>query len=144
MTDETLARLYETIDNDGRYPLAAYALLDESLKFTVRRVHGEPSEDDPPRHVTGRQLSSGFRDMAMQKWGPLAPLVLRRWGITTSRDVGNMVFVLVEAGFLGKQESDRIEDFNDVFDVDSAFQTDCIPLHAFDAQMAADAGGQPG
>jgi uncharacterized repeat protein (TIGR04138 family) len=114
-------QLEEAIRRDGRYPPEAYEFLLRGLQHTTQAVHGDPPAD-APRHVSGRQLCEGLRSLALQTWGPLAGAVLARWGIRTTRDFGEMVFVLTGLGVLGKQDSDRIEDFDAVYDFASAFE----------------------
>ncbi len=72
-------------------------------------------------HVGGDDLCWGLRDLAVEEWGLLAPAVLRRWGISTTKDFGRMVFSLVERGELQKQPQDDLADFQDVYDFDDAF-----------------------
>ncbi len=69
------------------------------------------------RHVSARHLCLGLRDLALERWGFLAPTVLSRWGICSSGDVGRLVFDLIDAGQLHKQPGDRIEDFDHVCDL---------------------------
>lgn len=73
------------------------------------------------RHVSGIQLCWGLRDLAMQRWGLMASAVLRHWGIKSTTDFGAMVFALVNAGMLQKQQNDDQDDFDDVFEFDDAF-----------------------
>jgi len=73
------------------------------------------------RHVSGNQLCWGLRDLALRRWGLMASAVLRQWRIRSTRDFGAMVFALVNAGLLQKQPNDEIDDFDDVFDFDAAF-----------------------
>ena len=68
------------------------------------------------RHVTGQELSLAVRDMALGQFGPAAHLVLDHWAIRRTEDIGRIVYDLIEAGLLGKTESDRIEDFSGVYD----------------------------
>lgn len=75
-----------------------------------------PAEADVSRHITGAQLSFGLREYAWLRWGLLARTVLGRWNITSTLDFGKIVFALVAAGLLSTTESDRLEDFNAVFD----------------------------
>lgn len=77
------------------------------------------------RHVGGTDLCWGLREVALQRWGYLAPTVLRRWGITSTRDFGRMVFTLVENNLLQKQMDDCIEDFDGVYDFNAAFDCGC-------------------
>ncbi|RMF71674.1 MAG: hypothetical protein D6744_17620 [Planctomycetota bacterium] len=117
----------ERVWEDGRYPLQAYEFLHEGLKYTTRRCWGDVSSTEP-RHVTGQQLAEGLRDYAIERWGALAPVVLRHWNIRSTLDFGKMVFFLVEMQLMGKQDSDRLEDFADVYDFDDAFADYVIPV----------------
>jgi uncharacterized repeat protein (TIGR04138 family) len=63
-----------------------------------------------------------LRQLAIERYGPLARTVLEHWGIHATKDVGSVVFALVEQGVLVKQEGDRLEDFTDVFDFEEAFE----------------------
>ena len=95
---------------DTRYAPQAYAFLCEALEHTVRAHHKEGDED---RHVRGQELLAGFRELALQEFGPLALLVMRDWGIQCSEDVGNMVYNFITVKFFGRNETDSIEDFSD-------------------------------
>lgn len=119
--------LLRRIHADGRYPIAAYEFLRAGLASTTLQVHGECAEGEP-RHVTGRQLCDGLAQLALDTWGPLAQTVLHRWNIRCTRDFGEMVFLLIGAGFLGKQDTDRIEDFDDVFDLADRLSAYEIPV----------------
>ena len=127
----------EVISADGRYPVQAYAFLNEALAKAVKETYGEgeepsASEAGPPRetgrqhHVTGKQLCLALRDLAVERWGLLARTVLARWNIHNTIDFGNMVYLLVENNFMRKTEQDDVEDFRDVFDFDQAFNADAL------------------
>ncbi|HVP13070.1 MAG TPA: Minf_1886 family protein [Phycisphaerae bacterium] len=73
------------------------------------------------RHVSGGDLCWGMRDLALRKWGSMASTVLHHWGIRSTRDIGRMVFALVDNGLLQKQPQDCIEDFDNVYDFAEAF-----------------------
>jgi uncharacterized repeat protein (TIGR04138 family) len=73
------------------------------------------------RHVTGQQLCQAMREIALERWGLMARNVLTRWNITRTEDFGAIVFALVENGWLQKQPTDRIEDFEHVFSFSEAF-----------------------
>jgi len=126
--DQRAAEFFErAVRNDGRYTPAAYEFLHQGLESTVNDLFGD-SESSTPRHVSGGQLCEGLRDLAIERWGPLARTVLSGWNIRSTRDFGEMVFFLIELGLMGRQDSDRIEDFDDVFDFDQAFGAYDIPL----------------
>jgi len=148
----------------GRYPVEAFAFVQECIGVAAEQVHGpmspagatvarwmalnaidldelkrrsEAGELAPDitealhtaggpekmnRHVTGRQLCWAVRDTALKRWGLMARSVLARWGITRTEDIGAIIFALVENDWLQKQPTDRIEDFEDVFSFDEAFE----------------------
>ena len=59
--------------------------------------------------------------MALERWGKLALMVLNTWGITTTRDFGEIVYTLIDHGWMSAQAKDTIEDFNDVYSFHAAF-----------------------
>jgi uncharacterized repeat protein (TIGR04138 family) len=101
-------RLQALAESDGRYHLEAFGFVGESLHHASRMfIRG----DGAGRHLTAQQLIEGALALAVERFGLLADLVLARWGVETSQDVGNITFALIEHGIFSKQPSDRIEDF---------------------------------
>jgi uncharacterized repeat protein (TIGR04138 family) len=92
----------------GLYPVAAYAFVAESLRESSRQHEGSCACS---RHLSAGQLVDGLLELATERFGLLAPLVLRSWGLRSSDDVGRVTFHLVEHGVFGKQADDRPEDF---------------------------------
>lgn len=145
-------RFVEVVERDGRFPFDAYRFLQEALEFTVRKTHGSealrkarPGQPDP-RHVSGQQLCLGLRDLALQRWGRMAKAVLNSWGIHSTRNLGEMVFVLVENGFLRKTDQDHAEDFEDVFDfpdLEHLYTVPAAPLAGAQFDYAGDTGSAP-
>ena len=109
---------------DRRYAPEAYLFLHDGLMRTLKPVQ---EKEKKPRQITGAELSAGLREYALDQYGPLAMTVLNRWGLRTTRDFGEIVFLLLEAGLLGKTEEDKIEDFDDLFDFDAAFRAPFRP-----------------
>ena len=108
--------LEDILRKDPRYARPAYEFVHEALNYTVRRL-------DRPRHVTGRELLDGIRNFATEQFSALAPMVFRFWGVRRSEDFGEIVFNLVEAGIMGRTETDTREDFRDGYDFGEAFKT---------------------
>lgn len=52
----------------------------------------------------------------------MARLVLEHWGVRTTRDIGDIVFTLVELGLLISQAQDSRDDFLGVFDFAESFE----------------------
>ncbi|MCD4825457.1 MAG: hypothetical protein K8S55_12740 [Phycisphaerae bacterium] len=130
--DESKAtrNIEQVIAEDGRYSMDAFGFLHESLGQSVKKVYGDSesggsgsSGEGGSSHVTGRQLCDSLRDAARERWGLMAPAVLRQWGIHGSIDFGHMVYLLIEHGFMRKTEDDSVEDFRDMFDLDRDFDT---------------------
>jgi uncharacterized repeat protein (TIGR04138 family) len=120
METDPAKRFEQAIREDGRYPPAAYEFLHRGLERATRTVYDEP-EPGTAQHVSGRQLCEGLRTLALESWGPLAQAVLASWNVRSTRDFGEMVFLLVRLELMGKQESDRIEDFDNVYSFREAF-----------------------
>lgn len=112
-------RLEDLLEQDPRYPREAYTFVFEALDSTVRGMHGiGPDDPIPPsedHHVTGTDLLRGMRTFALDEFGCLAATVFSSWGLSTSEDVGEIVFNLVEHGLMGRRESDQRSDFDHGF-----------------------------
>ncbi|MFB3891921.1 MAG: Minf_1886 family protein [Phycisphaerae bacterium] len=119
MGEEPEKSMEEVIRTDGRYPPEAYAFLHEGLSLASKKVHGEQAASGQ-RHVTGQQICEALRELAIERYGHLARAVLAKWRINETMDFGNMVYLLIENKFMKKTPEDSIEDFRDVFDLDTA------------------------
>jgi uncharacterized repeat protein (TIGR04138 family) len=108
------------------YRSEGYQFLRESLEATLKK-RSKSKQQPVSAHVSAEELLEGFRRMALKEFGPMAPTVLQYWGITSCRDIGEMVFNLVEAGAFGRTENDRIDDFERGFDFHDAFIAPFLP-----------------
>ena len=110
---------------DGRYSPQAYYFVFEALHLTQRLFGKNPSSTvEQERHVTGRQLLEGVRQLAVEQFGYMARVVLKGWGVRQTRDFGEIVFSLVSNGLMGKTEEDALDDFEDGYDFQQAFDKD--------------------
>ena len=109
----------EICKKDARFQPDAYFFLVEALDVTVKDIR--KNQPDHGRHVSGKELLNGIKEYALDEFGPLTHMVFAEWGIHATLDFGEIVFNLVEAGRLGKTESDSREDFKNGFDFDEAF-----------------------
>lgn len=71
---------------------------------------------EPERHVTGQDLCEAIRQYALAQYGLLARSVLGHWGVHSTDDFGEIVFNLIDIGQMRKTDSDRREDFANVYD----------------------------
>lgn len=106
--------VHEACRKDTRYAREAYAFLCDALAHTVTMLGREDSEN---RHVTGQEILAGWRDLAVNEFGPMANVVMREWGVQRSEDVGAMVYNFISLGYFGKNETDSIDDFTDGVDM---------------------------
>jgi uncharacterized repeat protein (TIGR04138 family) len=110
--EEVMDRLRE---RHPRYHETAYFFILSALHYVLEHL-------PEPRHISGRELAEGVRDLALDRFGPMARSVLEYWGIRATADLGEIVFALVDCGILIRQEEDCIEDFIGVFDFEEAFE----------------------
>ncbi len=108
------------VREDPRYEPGAYFLVREGLDATLRAL--KPARRREPTHVSGRQLSEGLRAHILDQYGPMSRTLLDAWGIRSTEDFGKIVFTLIDYGILAKNAEDRMEDFQDVFDFEEAFE----------------------
>lgn len=99
---------------ESRYDERAYLFVLAALEFVQQKL---PER----RHLGGRELAEGCRDLALARYGVLARTVLEHWGLRTSADIGEVVFALVDTGLLMSQPTDTKEDFVQAFDFHEAF-----------------------
>ncbi len=109
---------YETDDfsdilrKDARYDRRAYDFMLRVIAEASASAKG---------HVTGQELLTFFRDLALDAYGPLAYTVLVDWGLTCCEDVGEIVFNLVDSKRIGKTDQDSPADFLGGFDFKEEF-----------------------
>jgi uncharacterized repeat protein (TIGR04138 family) len=101
---------------NSRYSAAAVRFVYEGLDYTIKKLAAKPG------HVSGRMLCEGLKRLALEKWGRLAVLVLNTWGVRTSRDFGEIVFLMIRHEWMSAQPTDTIEDFDDLYDFETVFK----------------------
>ena len=82
----------------------------------------EEEQQVAERHVTGQELCEAVRRFAVEQYGYMAKTVLNSWGVTKTGDFGEIVFNLIRIGQMRRTARDCREDFNDVYDFDTAFK----------------------
>jgi uncharacterized repeat protein (TIGR04138 family) len=125
--------IVQLLKEDKRYTFEAYVFVFEALNF-AQEVMGmgdeSPSEpvgqsteegESPERHVSGQELCEAIRHFALDQYGLMAKTVLNNWGIHKTGDFGEIVFNLISIGQMRKTANDCREDFDDVYDFQTAF-----------------------
>lgn len=100
---------------EPRFDEHAYLFVLAALEYCQQRLTER-------RHITGRELALACRDLARERFGVIARLVLDHWGVRSTLDIGDVVFTLVDLGLLMSQPTDTREEFGGVYDFDQAFE----------------------
>jgi len=114
------------VSEDPRFEPQAYYFIFETLEYTLSNLNTR-------RHVSGRELLDGTKQYALDVFGFLARTVFYEWGITSTEDIGELVFNLVSADLLMKNDADSMADFRDGYDFEEAFdegfRRDGLPIY---------------
>ncbi len=112
-TNKLLDCVTEIALNNPRYPR-------ESLLFVVNGIHWAFEQIGERRHLTGEELTELLILYARSEFGQLADTVFREWGIYQTAHLGEIVYRLISAGLLTKQDDDSLDDFKNVLDLEVA------------------------
>lgn len=129
------------VQRDKRYSVDAYLFVLEALTYAQETLgmgeeSGEAERDDTAesggrarkrrkraeQHLSGQQLCEAARRYALDQYGYLAQTVLGNWGVGSTRDLGEIVFNMIDIGQMRKTRKDRREDFHDVYDFEDVFR----------------------
>lgn len=100
---------------EPRFHESAYLFVLAALEYSQSRLAER-------RHICGRELALSCRELALERYGVMARLVLEHWGVRRTADLGDIVFTLVDLGLLISQPSDSRDEFGEVYDFDQAFE----------------------
>lgn len=142
-------RFTKLLEQDKRYKPEAYAFVFEVLDYAQNRLHlgqqclNEPisdlegfdeeeklhfqeGEESVGKHITGQDLSKAARMYAIEMYGFMAKIVLGHFGINSTSDLGEIVYNLIKIGQMRKTAQDIREDFDNVYDFETAFDADYV------------------
>ncbi|HVX11182.1 MAG TPA: Minf_1886 family protein [Pirellulales bacterium] len=135
---ETAQKIAELVKEDRRYRFEAYAFVFEALGYahktlgmgaakrsesgTRKKSKSAGGEESSENHLTGQQLCEAIRLYALEQYGYMAKCVFNSWGVQTTGDFGEIVFNLIRIGEMRKTKDDRREDFDDVYDFETALR----------------------
>ena len=108
--------LEQIAKEDSRFTSQAVRFVYEGLGYTAKKVATEP------KHVNGQTLCEGLRKLAIEKWGRLALMVLNRWGLKTTRDFGEIVYLMIRYEWMSAQPTDSIDDFNNTYEFQTVYK----------------------
>lgn len=114
---ELLRKISKIAEKDGRFSKEGFLFILAALEYTISKL---PER----RHLTGQEFSKGIAEYAREQYGYLAKTVLNNWGITTTLNYGEIVYLLIDKGLMSKTEEDKKKDFGNVYDFDDEFAWD--------------------
>ncbi|MFN3191374.1 MAG: Minf_1886 family protein [Aureliella sp.] len=119
---EKLHPIVELLQQDQRYHIEAYQFVREALVYAqeVMKLPSDGSEGE--HHITGQQLCEGIRRYSIEQFGFMSKTVLNNWGVHSTGDFGEIVYNLIKIQHMKKSDSDKREDFDDVYDFATAFE----------------------
>lgn len=115
----------ELVFRDGvmdRIRLRERRFHEQAYLFVLAALEFQQSRLAERRHISGRELAAACRDLAIERYGVMARVMLEHWGITSTADIGDVVFALVESDLLLSQPGDRRDDFIGVYSFEDAFE----------------------
>jgi uncharacterized repeat protein (TIGR04138 family) len=95
---------------------------EQAYLFVLAALEHCQAQLEARRHINGAELARGCRDLALERYGVMARIVLEHWGVRSTADIGDIVFTLVDLGFLLSQPQDSRTEFLAVYDFDRAFE----------------------
>jgi uncharacterized repeat protein (TIGR04138 family) len=143
MQDSDFPRIVALIcKEDARYDRKAYDFVRHGLDHTVKEIRKKDGvKAGKSRHVSGPELLDGLRIYALEQYGPLTKTVLNSWGVQRCQDFGEIVFNLIEYNAFSKTDSDRREDFANLYDFDEVFVKPFLPTQRPRGTSTAEAVG---
>jgi len=114
MKENFFSKIEKIARQDPRYKLESYEFVMKALFYTQKNLKRQA-------HVSGKELAHGIKEYCFEQFGPMAKEVLAHWGIHETIDFGNIVFNMINAGLMKKNEEDKIEDFKDIYEFKDIF-----------------------
>ena len=102
----------DIVAKDKRFDARAYALLMDVVHY----LSGEEG-----KHCSGQDVLEEFKERALDQYGPMTYTVLTEWGLACTEDIGALMFNLVDAHRIGRDENDTADAFANGYSFKEAF-----------------------
>ena len=123
----------EIIQKDRRYAEDSYYFINEAVHF-ASEYFSKP-EFGQDRHLSGGELSEAIKEFTLSEFGSMSWAVLKNWGVYSTLDFGHIVFNLIDAEVLHASPSDRLADFDEVFDLKKELSMPFEPENPLSKQL---------
>jgi uncharacterized repeat protein (TIGR04138 family) len=94
----------------------------DAILFVLRGLAQNHATASGASHIDAAELCWRLHDQAIARFGAKARDQLKSWGIESTNDFGQIVFGLIGEGLATQNETDKLEDFHQLFDFESAFR----------------------
>jgi uncharacterized repeat protein (TIGR04138 family) len=111
--------IQKIVATDGRYHTEAYLFVQEAIGYTQKSLGRDKQKH---KHVGGKELLNGIRELALSLYGPMTPTVFEAWGVACCEDFGEIVYNLIRFHQATQSKDDSPEDFKNGYDFDEAFR----------------------
>ena len=118
--DDFISKVETLAEQNGRFKKAVYIFVYDALEYTVKKL-GKSSLNPDKRHISGQELLYGISEYGLEQYGPLTREVFRYWHVEETRNFGEIVFNLIQAGLMNKTADDSLEDFTNIYSFDEEF-----------------------
>ena len=113
---DAMSKIYD-LARDSKYSPNTFIFIHEVLQAVSKEA---------PTHLTGKQLTLAAFIFSVKEYGGLAKMVWQELGLESSEDIGQVVFMMVEAGLMGAQPEDKVEDFDNLLVADDFDRVELI------------------
>ncbi len=93
-----------------------------AILFVLRGLTRAPEMASESFHVDAAELCWRLHDQAIARFGGKARDQLKSWGIQSTDDFGRIIFGLIAEGLAIQSNTDKLEDFQDVFAFENTFE----------------------
>lgn len=125
--DTHTQKFVQLLKKDHRFSIESYRLVNDALVFANERIAQDAAQSHAnqvdfvpsknPTHVSGQDLCRAVRDYSLLQYGMMARTVLYGLGIRKTSDIGDIVYNLIDIGYMSKTNEDCREDFDNVFEL---------------------------
>lgn len=84
----------------------------EACLFVCDSVFDALAKLEKPRHITALEVLEAVHRRCLRDFGVWTGEVMAAWHIHTCRNIGEIIFLLVDSGILSACREDKIEDFD--------------------------------
>ena len=94
----------------------------DAIMFVLRNLPQNESTNRETTHINAADLCWRMHDRAMVMFNATARAQMYKWGITSTKDIGHIVFELINEGLITRSDNHQQSEFENVFDFEQEFR----------------------